>query len=78
VTEGKEAATLQHLLNCLDQGKSRGKPVLGCDRTQMLRQGDAKVFKKCSRMKLQMKRDALEKINRHAGDAKDSDTVKVN
>jgi hypothetical protein len=74
VTEGKEAATLQHLLNCLDGGK----PVPGCDRTQMLRQGDAKVFKKCSRMKLQMKRDALEKINRHAGDAKDSDTVKVN
>ena len=34
--------------------------------TQMLRQGDAKVFKKYSQMKLQMKREALEKINRHA------------
>ena len=30
--------------------------------TQMLRQGDAKVFKKYSQMKLQMKREALEKI----------------
>ena len=34
----------------------------------MLRQGDAKVFKKCSQMKLQMKREALEKINRHANE----------
>jgi hypothetical protein len=34
--------------------------------TQMLRQGDAKVFKKYSQMKLQMKREALEKINRQA------------
>jgi len=32
--------------------------------TQMLRQGDAQVFKKYSQMKLQMKREALEKINR--------------
>src|SRR5262249_40398921 len=31
--------------------------------TQMLRQGDAQVFKKYSQMKLQMKREALEKIN---------------
>jgi hypothetical protein len=30
------------------------------------RQGDAKVFKKYSQMKLQMKREALEKINRQA------------
>jgi integrase len=30
--------------------------------TQMLRQGDAQVFKKYSQMKLQMKREALEKI----------------
>jgi hypothetical protein len=28
-------------------------------RTQLLRQGDAKVFKKYSQMKLQMKREAL-------------------
>jgi hypothetical protein len=28
--------------------------------TQLLRQGDAKVFKKYSEMKLQMKREALE------------------
>ena len=34
--------------------------------TQMLRQGDAQVFKKYSQMKLQMKRDVLEKLNRHA------------
>jgi hypothetical protein len=36
--------------------------------TQMLRQGDAKVFKKYSQMKLQMKREALEKINRQANE----------
>jgi hypothetical protein len=32
--------------------------------TQLLRQGDAKVFKKYSQMKLQMKREALAKLNR--------------
>ena len=31
--------------------------------TQFLRQGDAKVFKKYSQMKLQMKREALAKLN---------------
>jgi integrase len=36
--------------------------------TQMLRQGDAQVFKKYSHMKLQMKREALEKINRQANE----------
>lgn len=45
--------------------------------TQMLRQGDAKVFKKYSQMKLQMKREALEKINRQANEVKGFDTVKV-
>jgi len=45
--------------------------------TQLLRQGDAKVFKKYSQMKLQMKREALEKINRQANEAKGFDTVKV-
>jgi integrase len=45
--------------------------------TQMLRQGDAKVFKKYSQMKLQMKREALEKINRQANEAKGFDTAKV-
>jgi len=45
--------------------------------TQMLRQGDAKVFKKYSQMKLQMKREALEKINRQASEAKGFDTVNV-
>ena len=34
----------------------------------MLRQGDAQVFKKYSQMKLQMKREALEKINRRASE----------
>ena len=34
--------------------------------TQLLRQSDAKVFKKYSQMKLQMKREALQKINRKA------------
>jgi integrase len=36
--------------------------------TQLLRQGDAKVFKKYSQMKLQMKREALTKINRQANE----------
>jgi integrase len=33
---------------------------------QMLRQGDSQVFKRYSQMKLQMKREALDKINRMA------------
>jgi integrase len=37
--------------------------------TQMLRQTDAKVFKKYSQMKLQMKREALARLNRYAGDS---------
>ena len=36
--------------------------------TQLLRQGNAKVFKKCSQMKLRMKREALEKRNRQANE----------
>jgi predicted transcriptional regulator len=36
--------------------------------TQMLRQGDAQVSKKYSQMKLQMKREALEKLNRRASE----------
>jgi hypothetical protein len=36
--------------------------------TQLGRQGDAKVFKKYSRMKLQMKREALVKLNRMANE----------
>ncbi len=36
--------------------------------TQLLRQGDAKVFKKYSQMKLQMKQEALAKLNRHANE----------
>jgi len=34
----------------------------------MLRQGDSQVFKKYSQMKLQMKREALDKINRRASE----------
>ena len=37
--------------------------------TQMLRQTDAKVFKKYSQMKLQMKREALKQLKRQAGDS---------
>lgn len=36
--------------------------------TQMLRQGDAKVFKKYSRMKLQMRREALGQLDRFASE----------
>ena len=46
--------------------------------TQMLRQTDVKVFKKYSQMKLQMKREALEHLNRQAGESappKSSDTA---
>jgi len=35
---------------------------------QLLRQGDAQVFKRYSQMKLQMKREALEKMNRLANE----------
>jgi len=38
--------------------------------TQLLRQGDSKVFKKYSQMKLQMKREALQKMNRNANESK--------
>jgi hypothetical protein len=38
--------------------------------TQLLRQGDAKVFKKDSQMKPQMKREALEKLNRNANEGR--------
>jgi integrase len=37
--------------------------------TQLLRQGDAKVFKKYSQMRLQMKREALQKLNRMANES---------
>jgi hypothetical protein len=37
--------------------------------TQLLRQGDAQVFKKYSQMKLQMKREALQKLNRTANES---------
>ncbi len=36
--------------------------------TQKLRQSDAQIFKKYSQMKLQMKREALEKLNRRANE----------
>jgi len=36
--------------------------------TQLLRQGDSKVFKKYSQMKLQMKREAHLKLNRSANE----------
>ena len=46
--------------------------------TQLLRQGDAMVFKKYSQMKLQMKREALQKLNRKANEGRTGfDTEKV-
>jgi hypothetical protein len=36
--------------------------------TQLLRRGDSMVFKKHSQMKLQMKREALPKLNRQANE----------
>jgi integrase len=38
--------------------------------TQLLRKGDSQVFKKYSHMKLQMKREALEKLERQANEMK--------
>ena len=47
--------------------------------TQLLRQGDAMVFKRYSQMKLQMKREALLKLNRRANEERlESATEKVN
>ena len=47
--------------------------------TQLLRQRDAKVFKKSSQMKLQMKREALQKLNRQANESSRSfDTERPN
>lgn len=45
--------------------------------TQLLRQGDAQVFKKYSQMKLQMQREALSKMNRHANEMQLLATVPV-
>jgi hypothetical protein len=41
----------------------------------MLRQSDAQVFEKYSQMKLQMKREALNKINRQANEAAPMDAI---
>jgi integrase len=47
--------------------------------TQLLRQGDAKVFTKYSQMKLQMNREALKKLNRQANETQPGfDTEKLN
>jgi integrase len=47
--------------------------------SQLLRQADAKVFKKYSQMKLQMKREAFEKLNRRANEGCPSfDTERTN
>ena len=45
--------------------------------TQLLRQSDAKVFKKYSQMKLAMKREALRSLNRQAGEEQGSDTLRT-
>jgi integrase len=46
--------------------------------TQLLRQGDAKVFKKYSQMKLQMKREALIKLNRQANEQNLDEKIDLN
>ena len=46
--------------------------------TQLLRQSDAKVFKKYSQMKLAMKREALRSLNRRAGEEQGFDTLRAN
>ena len=44
--------------------------------TQLLRQSDAKVFKKYSQMKLPMKREALQRMNRRASEERGLDTIR--
>ena len=46
--------------------------------TQLLRQRDAKVFKKYSQTKLQMKREALRRLNRRASEEQGFDTLRPN
>lgn len=43
--------------------------------TQLLRQGDSKVFKKYSRMQLEIKREALDSLSRHANEKRSFETV---
>ena len=43
-------------------------PVISARETSAQGQGDAQVFKKYSQMKLQMKREALEKLSRRANE----------
>ena len=45
--------------------------------TQLLRQSDAKVFKKYSQMKLAMKREVLRSLNRQAGEERGFDTLRA-
>jgi hypothetical protein len=46
--------------------------------SQLLRQGDSQVFKRYSQLKLQMKREALQKISRQANEMPlDSGTAMV-
>ena len=45
--------------------------------TQLLRQSDAKVFKKYSQMKLALKREALRSLNRQAGEEQGFDTLRA-
>ena len=45
--------------------------------TQMLQQTDAQVFKRYSQMKLQMKREALQKLNRKASEAHSAKEVLI-
>ena len=66
----RERAVLSDLRSALDlrDGPERGRRGRRAV-TQLLCQGDAKVFKKCSQMKLQMKREAQQKINRTANES---------
>ena len=45
--------------------------------THLLRQSDAKVFKKYSQMKLAMKRESLRSLNRQAGEEQGFDTFRA-
>ena len=59
-------------LDCLKLGRRKTSTLSarspGPTRRRLMRKGDAKVFKKYSQMKVQMKREALKKINRKANE----------
>ena len=68
------SASLPNRIRDLRTCSGLNRPSQNFATKPLLRQGDAKVFKKYSQMKVQMKREALAKLNRKANDKKGSGT----